>query len=183
MNTAIYDYQVSRQNNPGKFDICHRRFSFEVPHINTNSTITYLADFRCLATNRHLFYCDYYPAIWKNHHDKLNKLLCNETDIRVNFKKITLTCFYIFHEQLVANDSQAVFVISGSLIKGETLLPETGISRKLKLYWEILSPHALKLKYRLVKILDFNAIAYLQETNPMADEVIQKAYANFKTKA
>jgi len=83
----------------------------------------------------------------------------------------------------VANDPQAVFVISGSLIKGETLLPETGISRKLKLYWEILSPHALKLKYRLVKILDFNAIAYLQETNPIADEVIQKAYANFKTKA
>ncbi len=182
MNTAIYDYQVSRQNIPGKFDICHRQFSFEVPHINTNSTITYLADFRCLDTNRHLFYCDYYPAIWKNHPDKLNKLLCHETAIRVNFRKITLTCFYIFHEQIAANDDQAVFVISGSLIKDEKFLPETGISRKLKLYWEILNPYAFDLSYRLVKILNYNAISFAKETNTMTDEEIQNDYANFKNK-
>jgi len=183
MNTDIFDYQLLTPNDLDDKNMCHRRFSFDVVNINNQSTINYLADFHCIESNRHLYYCDYFPAMWKKHADKLNKLLCHETDVRVNFRKITLTCFYIFHEQIAANDDQAVFVISGSLIKNEQLLPEIDISRKLKLYWQILNPHAFELKYRLVKILNYNAIAFTKESNSITDEDIQQGYANFKNRA
>lgn len=178
MAKEIYEYRLIKRNDEKYF----LQFRLGTVDLKSKKEFPYLANFKGVGTNRRLYYCDFFPAVWEDHPDKLNKLLSKETGVMVNIRKITVTCFYIFHEQIAAENSSAVFIVSGSLLKGEELLPGINISRKLKLYREILVPHGRDLGYRAVEILNYNAVAFVKNQNKTDDSVIQGEYADFKNR-
>lgn len=178
MDRNIFDYHfVQEAKQKGKLkDLI--QFGFAVDDINSKKQIPYLFNF--YAFKSYLYITDYFPAMWENHPDRVNKLLSQETGFKVNFKKITLTCFYIFHEEIVSKNKDAAFIANGSLIAGEEYLADVNISRKLMLYWKILTPHIEAHDYRTVDLFKHNAFAIVKKTHPMTDEEIIRDYDNFK---
>lgn len=178
MDRGIFKYQFSKTKTQNGIFSCLIQYTFFAKCLSSNKKIEYVFDLFKLKS--YLYITVYYPAIWDGHSDRTNKLLSKEEDLRVNFRKMTLTCFYIFHKEVSPHSIDAAFVANGSLVKGEQLLPGLNISRKLKLYWEILKPVAEELNYRIVEVLEYNAIVLIKKESNIPDQQIWNDYAEFK---
>lgn len=178
MDRNIFDYHFVKEAKQKGILKDLIQFGFNVEDLNSKEQVPYLFNF--YAVKSYLYITDYFPAMWENHPDRVNKLLSQETGFKVNFKKITLTCFYIFHEQIVSKNKDAAFIANGSLIAGEAYLADVNISRKLMLYLRILPPHIEASDYRIVDLFKHNAFAIVKKTHPLSDEEIQCDYDDFK---
>ncbi len=127
-----------------------------------------------------LYISDFFPLKWQRDSKCFQKLLSVEENMAVNFKKVSVTAFMIFHYRVAPTNVDASFVISGSYIDGEKPLPGLNYSRKLKLYWYWVEPIAVKYGYKIVEVLDYNAIVLVSKKSKLEDETIRDEYIRFR---
>ncbi len=178
MGLSVYNYQLVKQESRNDIFDCLIQYAFQVTGNSDAPPIDYTFNFSRYKS--YLYITDYFPTLWVHHVDRANKLLSVEENQAVNFRKITLTCFYIFHQEISTLDENAAFVACGSYLHGEKSLPEIKISRKLKLYLAILKPIAENLGYRIVEIFNLNAFVMIKDSSGIPDEQIRNDYQEFK---
>ncbi len=174
----IFPYRFSKKKERNDhFEYLHQ-FSFSADNLEGKNPVDYLVNF--YRYKQYLYIIDFFPKEWNNQPDCTNKILCREEEARVNFRKITKTCFMIFHHEISPIHEDAALVISGSLTKDEQPLPGLNISRKLNFYQQILEPIAQSLNYRMIKIFEHNTIIFIKKTSTLSDEKIIKDFVQFK---
>jgi len=178
MSSAFYPYHFVKQKERSDVFDYFIQFSFEVPTIDRQASVTYVNNI--FRYKSYLYITDFFPKRWDGDVDRVNKLLSVEENIAVNFRKITLTCFYIFHSEIISKHEEAGFAVSGSFVHGEKPLPGQNISRKLKLYLEILQPVAIGLDYRIVPLFECNAFIIVKKNNVKSDQQIVNDFTEFK---
>ena len=178
MNSNIYEYHLLKTEDRKKRLNRILQYRFSVNDLISSDQINYKLYFYRFKS--YLFITDYFPETWENNSNRVNKLLCKEENKRVNIRKITLTCIGIFHNEISAKNMDAAFVANGSLVVDEKKLPELNISRKLNIYWTILKPWAKQFNYRIIEVLEYNAIILIKNESKLSDQQIRDDYIEFK---
>ena len=177
MTPDIYKYQFSKiqvRDDRAKYLI---QYLFEV-NTRGGGKIDYALNF--YKYRSFIYITDFFPLKWENDKDCFHKLLSSEEGIRVNFRKIAVTCFLIFHQRISILNNDAAFVVSGSYIKDEKPLQGLNYSRKLKLYDTIFRPVAAAFDYRIVEVFDHNAIILIKTSSKLTDHQVRSEYLCFK---
>ena len=142
---------------------------------NRNEKIEYLLNLYRYGT--YLYISDILPRLWENEPDCFTRFTSHE-GYAVNMKKISITCLYIFFENVANRNNDAALVISGSYQAGEDKLKD---SRKLKLYKYFFLPYLFELHLRLIGIEGMNAFVLIKKESALQNETIINDYKKFKS--
>jgi len=149
-------------------------FNLQVPCLDTGVTLKYI--FRVYKFNDYLYITDMFPAHWENEKDCFKRILSHEGN-RVNMRQLSITCLVAFREYYIKSDNTAAMVVSGSYQYGED---DSGVSRKLRLYWMFYKPLLETLSLRAIQITELNAFVLTDKDNSMENLRIIEDYRRFK---
>lgn len=150
-------------------------YILEVPCTNREEILEYI--FRSYRFRNFIYVTDIFPKLFENDGRCFRRFTSRE-GFSVNMRRLSVTCLVIFVRHFMSDSPRSAMVVSGSYEDDE---PETGPSRKLKLYRYFFSPLLEQLGLRSAEMPEENAFILIRKDNPLSDAEIKQEYLDFKS--